>query len=96
MQIPSSIQFNGLTIDCVAIRMQDQLIIFMALAKGTSRYLSSEPTLHTRTAMVLAESLTGAKFTVKPPNARSESTGEAVSNSCWLVECTGAGIVKSH
>ena len=33
-------------------RLQDQLIIFMALADGTSRMRCTEPTLHTRTAMV--------------------------------------------
>lgn len=75
--------------------MQDQLVIFMALAQGTSRYLSSEPTLHARTAMVLAESLTGAKFTVKPPVAQSESTTTGSRTRSWLVECTGAGIIKS-
>ena len=36
-------------------RMQDQLIIFMALAQGTSRMSCGEPSLHTRTAMCTAE-----------------------------------------
>ena len=62
-------------------RLEDQLIIFMALAKGTSRMLSQQPTLHTRTAMVVAEQLTSAKFTVTQQNP-----------SLWLVECTGAAI----
>ncbi|GMH39420.1 hypothetical protein BSKO_07318 [Bryopsis sp. KO-2023] len=71
---------------CVDQWMEDQLVIFMALAQGTSRYSSREPTLHTRTAMVLSEMLTGAKFTVTKPRE-----GEG----CWLVECTGSGISKS-
>ena len=66
-----------------ACRMQDQLIIFMALAQGTSRVSCGEPTLHTRTAMTVAEMLTAAKFTVKPPKGEMQH---------WLLECTGAGI----
>lgn len=34
---------------CVTLcRLQDQLIVFMALAEGTSSMLCNEPTLHTR------------------------------------------------
>lgn len=51
---------------CVDQWAQDQLIIFMALAKGTPRMLCSSPTLHTRTAMVIAEQmLPGVKFRLK-------------------------------
>lgn len=47
--------------------MQDQLIIWMALARGASSMLITEPTLHTRTAMVVAEALLpGARFTITP------------------------------
>ena len=63
--------------------MQDQLIIFMALAKGESKMLCTEPTLHTRTAMVVAEQLTVAKFEVHKP---------AGQNECWQVHCKGAAI----
>ena len=66
-----------------ACRMQDQLIIFMALAQGTSRMSCGEPTLHTRTAMTVAEMLTAAKFAVKPPKGEVQH---------WLLECVGAGI----
>lgn len=39
----------------------------MALASGTSRMVAAQPTLHTRTAMVVAEALLpGVKFTVTP------------------------------
>lgn len=37
--------------------MQDQLVIFMALAHGQSSMLCSEPTLHTRTAIAIAQQL---------------------------------------
>lgn len=57
-----------------------QLIIFMALASGRSRMLCGELTLHTRTAMVVAEALTACKFKVH------EREG-----GLWLVECQGAG-----
>ncbi|KAG2424630.1 hypothetical protein HXX76_014355 [Chlamydomonas incerta] len=50
---------------CVDQWMQDQLIIWMALGGGVSRILCAEPSLHTRTAMVVAEQLLpGVKFTL--------------------------------
>lgn len=53
---------------CVDQWMQDQLIIWMALAGGTSRVRCSEPTLHTRTAMVVTEALLpGVKFRLHRP-----------------------------
>lgn len=55
----------------------------MALAKGDSKMLCTEPTLHTRTAMVVAEQLTAAKFEVHKP---------AGKNECWQVHCKGAAI----
>ena len=64
-------------------RMQDQLIIFMALAEGDSVMRCTEPTLHTRTAMVVAEQLTTATFQVQKP---------AHKNECWQVHCKGAAI----
>lgn len=58
---------------CVDQHMQDQLIIFMALAKGTSRVRTGPLTLHTRTAIRMAEMLTGAKFTTEPASLHSGS-----------------------
>ncbi|GLI60386.1 hypothetical protein VaNZ11_002395, partial [Volvox africanus] len=53
---------------CVDQWMQDQLIIWMALGSGTSRIRCTEPTLHTRTAMVVAEQvLPGVKFRLHRP-----------------------------
>lgn len=64
-------------------RLQDQLIIFMALGEGESKILCTEPTLHTRTAMVVAEQLTAAKFQVHKPVEQS---------GCWQIYCKGAAI----
>ncbi|KAK9862268.1 hypothetical protein WJX84_007720 [Apatococcus fuscideae] len=66
---------------CADEWLQDQLIIFMALAQGTSKMLCQQPTLHTRTAMVVAEQMTSAHFTV---------TQQA--SSLWLIECQGAAL----
>ncbi len=68
----------------VCCRLQDQLIIFMALADGESSMTCGEPTLHTRTAMVIAEQLTSAKFTVRRPAPRSQEP--------WTISCKGAGV----
>lgn len=53
---------------CVDEWLQDQIIIFMALAEGVSevRCAAGELELHTRTAIWLAEQLTDAKFTIEP------------------------------
>jgi RNA 3'-terminal phosphate cyclase (ATP) len=50
---------------CADLYLQDQLIIFMALASGVSRIRSGPLTLHTETAIHVAELLTGAKFKVE-------------------------------
>ncbi|CAD7703649.1 unnamed protein product, partial [Ostreobium quekettii] len=72
---------------CVDTWMQDQMIIFMALAKGKSRMRCTEPTLHSRTAMVLAEMMIGCKFTVHKPRENGDQ--------CWVVECQGADLTRS-
>ncbi|KAI0209526.1 hypothetical protein LSAT2_005778 [Lamellibrachia satsuma] len=50
---------------CVDQHLQDQLLIFMALAQGKSRVKCGEVTLHTKTAIAMAQLLTKAKFEVK-------------------------------
>jgi hypothetical protein len=53
--------------------MQDQVIIFMALARGRSAYTTGGLTLHTITAITVVEALTDAKFKVgRDLNARPE------------------------
>lgn len=69
----------------VVCRMQDQLIIFMALASGTSRIVCGQLTLHTRTAIAVAEQLSTAKFTTR-----------RLPTGAWLIECFGAGIVAGR
>lgn len=53
---------------CVDEYLQDQLIVFMALAQGRSQVLSGPISLHTETAIHFAERLTPAKFTVAKYN----------------------------
>lgn len=78
--------------------MQDQLIIYMALAAGTSRMVCAEPTLHTRTAMVVAEAmLPGAKFSVTRLQAAAGGGGGGGAagggdGGLYLIECQGAGV----
>ena len=51
---------------CVDGWMQDQLILFMALAKGTSTMLTGSLTQHTQTAIHLAKQMVpGVLFEVK-------------------------------
>ena len=64
--------------------MQDQLIVFMALARGTSRMLCGALTLHTRTAIAVAQQLTGAQFGL-----------EDRGNDLWLLVCAGAAVACS-
>ncbi|KAJ7756782.1 RNA 3'-terminal phosphate cyclase domain-containing protein [Mycena maculata] len=74
---------NGLEADgCVDEWLQDQIIIFMALAEGTSEVRCGKDglTLHTRTAIWVAEQLTDAKFDVTV-----EDSGHTI------IRCTGIG-----
>ncbi|GAX15739.1 RNA 3'-terminal phosphate cyclase [Fistulifera solaris] len=49
---------------CVDQWLQDQLILYMALADGISEIITSSLTQHTQTAIWVAESLTDARFEV--------------------------------
>merc|ERR1712029_322069 len=62
--------------------MQDQLNIYMTLAKGCSRLLTGPLTFHTRTAISIAEQLTSAQFKV--------TTVE--ENKRYVIECQGIGL----
>ncbi|XP_054459017.1 RNA 3'-terminal phosphate cyclase [Anoplopoma fimbria] len=81
-----NIRHNG----CVDEFLQDQLIIFMALAKGTSRIRTGEVTLHTKTAIHIAEQLTQAKFTI------TKCEDELSSNEGYIIECEGSGAANTH
>jgi len=65
---------------CVDDHLQDQLIVFMALTNGVSRVRVDELTLHTQTAIWVAEKMTDAKFTIQ---AQSDGTN--------IIECQGIG-----
>ncbi|CAL8469495.1 g9036 [Coccomyxa elongata] len=75
--------YAGGAVDCW---LQDQLIIFMALADGVSSITCSRPTLHTETAIELAETMTAAKFTLKSPTPGLQEP--------WTITCKGAAIAK--
>lgn len=68
---------------CVDDYMQDQLIIYMALAVGRSTMRTGKLTNHTRTAINVAEQMTGVKFDVA-----MEPGGQ------MLVSCKGLGHVN--
>ncbi|KAI0646786.1 RNA 3'-terminal phosphate cyclase [Trametes meyenii] len=68
---------------CVDEHMQDQMIIFLALARGKSRIKCGPLSLHTRTAIWVAEQLSDAKFRVEE------------SENSTIIECEGIGYVPS-
>lgn len=70
--------------------MQDQVIIYMALAAGRSRIRTGEVTLHTHTAMHFSQLLTGVRTTcdflgrITPLCALGEGAAVAV-HAGWLM-----------
>ncbi|XP_062869320.1 RNA 3'-terminal phosphate cyclase [Trichomycterus rosablanca] len=81
-----NIRHNG----CVDEFLQDQLIIFMALAKGTSRMRTGPITCHTETAIHVAEQLTKAKFVIH------KADDEHASKDTHIIECQGMGATNSN
>ncbi|XP_028301255.1 RNA 3'-terminal phosphate cyclase [Gouania willdenowi] len=81
-----NIRHNG----CVDEFLQDQMIIFMALANGTSRIRTGAVTLHTQTAIHIAEQLTQAKFTI------TKCDDELSSDSTYEIHCEGSGAVNQN
>lgn len=69
---------------CVDEYLMDQLVIFMALAKGRSRVRCPAPTsissLHLETAIYFSELLCGVKFDIIPQ-----------SDGTKIIECNGMG-----
>jgi len=67
---------------CADEYLQDQLIIFMALAPGVSKIRTGAITKHTKTAIYVSELMTSAKFEI--------STDD--SGSTNIIECSGIGL----
>ncbi|CAG9563725.1 unnamed protein product [Danaus chrysippus] len=67
---------------CVDTHAQDQVILYMCLASGLSSVRSGSPTLHTQTAIHIAETLAKVKFEIK-------SDGEQD-----VIKCTGIGLIN--
>lgn len=67
------------------LNFQDQLIVFMALAKGRSRVRCTQPlTLHTKTAIHITEMITNVKFNI----TEEEHTS--------VIECNGIGLENKY
>ncbi|KAJ8925822.1 hypothetical protein NQ315_009673 [Exocentrus adspersus] len=64
---------------CVDQHSQDQIIIFMALAKGVSKVKVGPVTMHTKTAIFVVETLTKVKFIIHPVNEHAN-----------IIECSGS------
>ncbi|CAG5055784.1 unnamed protein product [Parnassius apollo] len=69
---------------CIDAHMQDQVIIYMALAEGRSAINTGEVTLHTKTAMHIAELIAKSKFTIQPEGDLN------------IIECTGLGLINKN
>lgn len=68
--------------------LQDQVIILLALADGESELLIGKPSLHTRTAIYVAEKLMGAVFSLEPVDGSEESATK------WRLKCRGVGFCR--
>uniref|UniRef100_A0A8D8G156 RNA 3'-terminal phosphate cyclase n=1 Tax=Culex pipiens TaxID=7175 RepID=A0A8D8G156_CULPI len=66
---------------CVDRHVQDMVVVLMALAEGRSRIKTEPLTLHTQTAIHVAQMMTDAKFTVTEQE-----------NGSFIIECDGIGI----
>lgn len=71
---------------------QDQVIIFMALAEGTSKILVGPIELHTETSIHFAQLLTGAKFNIEKVTNKKKSHTE----DTYLITCEGIGFKNKY
>ena len=87
---------------CVDEWLQDQLIIFMALALGTSKIRTGCLTQHTRTAINLATEMTGVHFEVLPQHRKSDVASDDLRSEEYgkdgciygqhIITCKGIGL----
>jgi len=73
-------EWEGTRRGCTDRWLQDQLILFMALAEGKSTMATGALELHTETAIAIAQRFTGVEFAV-----RTEKDGTV------FIECEGMG-----
>jgi len=74
---------------CVDEFLQDQLIIFMALASGHSKIKSGPLSEHTKTSIHFSQLLTSAKFTVTEAPRKN-----SLEETFWI-ECDGISFVNN-
>lgn len=81
---------------CVDEYLQDQLIIYMALASGTSRVLTGSLTMHTQSAIDIAKKLCNAKFQVRKLDESNSDTRDASGriSGRHLIQCEGIALSK--
>jgi len=78
---------------CVDRYLQDQLILFAALAKGKSVIKCGPLELHTKTAIHFAEIMTGCKYQVTEyKNMKNEK--DEVMDCKTLITCEGVGLTN--
>ncbi|XP_020608181.1 RNA 3'-terminal phosphate cyclase-like, partial [Orbicella faveolata] len=80
-ELTNNLQYDS----CVDEHLQDQLIIFMALAAGHSSIRCGPLTMHTQTAIHVAEKIMKAKFKVQENSDTKEC----------IIECQGIGLQNS-
>ncbi|ETO06078.1 RNA terminal phosphate cyclase domain 1 [Reticulomyxa filosa] len=79
---------------CVDRCLQDQLIIFAALAKGKSEFKCGALELHTKTAIHFAEIMTGCKFKVTEYKNMKNENGEQMDCKTHI-SCEGIGLLNT-
>lgn len=83
---------------CVDDWLQDQLILYMALADGTSEILTGSLTLHTQTAIMIAQQITGASFHIERLSDHPSEESDAPGSSHLTLEgrIPGRHIIRCH
>lgn len=77
---------------CVDYYAQDQIIIFMALAKGISRVkIENKITSHTKTAMKIAEIMLGNRGL----RFHLLESGRVGNSPSYILECEGCGLINN-
>ncbi|KAJ3089615.1 hypothetical protein HK102_005931 [Quaeritorhiza haematococci] len=74
--------------------LQDQIIILMALAKGRSRVVTGPLTLHTETAIHVAELITKARFEVVEVEDADEHGSNVQEKPRYIISCDGIGLIS--